>query len=29
MTDAWEPLQGFEVLGDLTGVLFDEDPREP
>ena len=29
MTDAWQPLQSFEVLGDLTCVLFDEDPREP
>ena len=29
MTDTRQPLQGFEVLGDLTGVLLNQDIREP
>ena len=29
MTDPWQPLQSFEVLRDLTGVLLNQDLREP
>ena len=29
MSDAWQPLQSFEVLGDLTCVLMNQNLREP